>query len=31
MTIPFQSIEVYLDNVVPADSKYFSELEIIAI
>ena len=22
MVIPFQAVEVYLDNVVPADSKY---------
>jgi hypothetical protein len=23
MVIPFQAVEVYLDNVVPADSKYY--------
>jgi len=30
MVIPFQAVEVYLDNVVPADSKYclFKDLNL---
>ena len=27
MVIPFQAVEVYLDNVVPADSQYFDQTE----
>jgi hypothetical protein len=30
MVIPFQAVEAYLDNVVPADSKYrlFKDLNL---